>query len=137
MMLAAYERIFAVARERRASIVADWGCLGMVEDLPCAQPDRRSVTSRDPTARADRNVLVSHARDVLDAWGDRCVLFVLDAGARVPARDEGFIARDTAIVEAHRAARWDVHQLDATHAADDVLHEAFRTLRVSQRDREV
>lgn len=78
MMLAAYTAIFASAHQRTASIVADWSCVGMIEDLPCAQPDRASVTSRIATAVADRAVLESHARDVRLAWGGRAILLVLD-----------------------------------------------------------
>lgn len=63
MMLMAYDRIFAEARGRGASVIADWNAVGMIEDLPCAQPDRVSITTNDPTAVVDANVLRQHASD--------------------------------------------------------------------------
>src|SRR5207248_1396539 len=47
--------------------------------LPCAQPDRTSVTTNIPDMRSDPNVLGSHARELREvASMYQCVLFVLD-----------------------------------------------------------
>jgi hypothetical protein len=159
MMLVAYNRIFARARDARTSIVADWSCIGMIEDLPCAQPDRAALTTRVAGATPDLDVLVSHGRDVLQMWGGRAVLLDLHvrheiAGQRAladrgtkwfvrhlhlektPADPVGelvrherqFDQRKQAIVEAHRASGWEIHQLDAEQTSDDVLDDAITVL---------
>lgn len=77
LMLFAYDRLFAKARDRAASVVADWNAVGMIEDLPCAQPDRASTTTDNPLAVADSDVLRQHALDVRRAWGGQAVLLRL------------------------------------------------------------
>jgi hypothetical protein len=78
MMLDAYGRFIEHTRAAFDVVVFDWACAGMIEDLPCAQPDRTSVTTLRPEMRSDPDVLSSHARDVRDLVED-AVLFVLDA----------------------------------------------------------
>lgn len=77
MMLEAYRMFIDRVRDAVDVIIFDWSCVGMIEDLPCAQPDRRSVTTHHPEMRADPSVLADHARDVR-SLADRSVLFVLD-----------------------------------------------------------
>lgn len=81
LMLTAYRRTFSQAAATDASIIADWNVVGMIEDLPCAQPDRVSVTSNIPSASADTTVLARHANDVRIKWGGAATLLVL----RLPA----------------------------------------------------
>src|ERR671925_2015496 len=45
MMLAAYGRLLDRVWTSFDTIVCDWGCVGMIEDLPCAQPDRTTGTT--------------------------------------------------------------------------------------------
>jgi hypothetical protein len=78
MMLAAYRALFDRVRGRFELVVSDWSCVGMIEDLPCAQVDRTSTTTHLPGVRADMSVLSSHARDVR-ALVDTAILLVLDA----------------------------------------------------------
>jgi hypothetical protein len=77
MMLDAYRLFFERVRTTAQIVVFGWSCVGMIEDLPCAQRDRQSVTSLDPHARADLQVLTQHARDVRELVGEG-VLFVPD-----------------------------------------------------------
>jgi hypothetical protein len=65
----------------------DWSCLGMIEDLPCAQADRVSTTTLVPQARADPVVLRDHAADVARlASGFEPTLFVLDVASEIAVR---------------------------------------------------
>ena len=95
MMLDAYRRFLERVGDDSDVVVFDWSCTGMIEDLPCAQPDRTSVTTHHPEMRSDPDVLASHARDVR-SLADDAVLFVPD----VPIA--------TAIGRAHaqRGERW-------------------------------
>jgi hypothetical protein len=95
MMLDAYRRFFDRIRNDTDTVVFDWSCTGMIEDLPCAQPDRMSLTTHRPEMRSDPEVLASHARAVAGLV-ERTVLFVPE----VPIA--------TAIGRAHaqRGERW-------------------------------
>ena len=75
MMLDAYRRFIERVRDDTDVVVFDWSCTGMIEDLPCAQPDRTSVTTHRPEMCSDPEVLASHARDVR-GLADDAVLFV-------------------------------------------------------------
>ena len=77
MMLDAYRAFIDRIRAVVDVVVFDWSCVGMIEDLPCAQPDRKSVTTHHPEMRADQEVLSGHAREVR-ALADDGVLLVLD-----------------------------------------------------------
>ena len=77
LMLEAYQTFIERVRNDVSVVICDWSCVGMIEDLPCAQPDRTSVTTHHPEMRADPGVLAGHARDV-GSLADRSVLFVLD-----------------------------------------------------------
>lgn len=86
LMLTAYVRLFAAARARQATVVADWNAVGMIEDLPCADPTRSSTTTQRPWVLPDADVLMAHARDVRRAWGGEAVLVVLDVSVDVAIR---------------------------------------------------
>lgn len=82
LMLSAYKRIFA-----KRWIVSDWNAVGMIEDLPWAQPDRTSLTTNRPFARADPEMLAGHAAAVMKAAkGLHPTLFVLDVPLDVAIR---------------------------------------------------
>ena len=95
MMLDAYRRFVDRAHASFDTIVFDWSCVGMIEDLPCAQPDRSTLTTHRPEMRADPAVLASHARDVAQL-ADRAMLLVPE------------VALTTAIGRAHaqRGEAW-------------------------------
>ena len=77
MMLDGYRTFVERVRGETDVVVFDWSCVGMIEDLPCAQADRTSVTTHHPEMRADPVVLAAHARDVRTLAND-AVLLVLD-----------------------------------------------------------
>lgn len=77
LILTAYRRTFRAAATTDSSIIADWNAVGMIEDLPCAQPDRVSVTSNAPSATADASVLAQHAEDVRNEWASDAILLLL------------------------------------------------------------
>jgi chloramphenicol 3-O-phosphotransferase len=84
VMLAAYSRVLRTARLQHRWVIADWNCVGMIEDLPWAQPDRAPLTTFHPEARADRDVLTAHARDVRSLAADLCpILLHLNVPSRV------------------------------------------------------
>jgi hypothetical protein len=95
MMLDAYSRFVDRVRDDVDVVVFDWSCAGMVEDLPCAQPDRTSLTTHRPEMRSDPEILASHSRDVR-SLAEHAVLFVPD------------VSIATAIGRAHaqRGERW-------------------------------
>lgn len=78
MMLDAYRAFVERVRSQTDVVVFDWSCVAMIEDLPCAQADRTSLTTHQPEMRADPDVLSAHARDVRTLAND-AVLLVLDA----------------------------------------------------------
>ncbi len=159
MMLDAYQRFVDRVRDGVDIVVCDWSCVGMIEDLPCAQHDGTSSTAHRPEMRADPEVLGSHARDVR-SMADDAVLFVPDVPIRtalerahaqrgdvwfdpwrqhfaegVPLLDaataywESGVARHEDCVRAHAEGAWDVVRLDATAPARDVLDAALSVLR--------
>jgi hypothetical protein len=133
-MLAAYRRVVEAARREQRWVIADWDCVGMIEDLPCARPD---PATSNPGGRADMSVLVAHAADVLRLAGDfKPVLLVLSAPHQVAiqraATERGpeWVARYAAFVQAldpdeslvDRIARW--YEDGTPHYADMV--DAYR-----------
>jgi hypothetical protein len=87
VMLAAYSRVLETARLQHHWVLADWNCVGMIEDLPWAQPDRASLTTLHPEARADMDVLTAHARHVCSLAAELDpILLVLNVPSRVAVR---------------------------------------------------
>ncbi len=106
IMLHAYQRVLDAARQHRRWIAMDWNCVGMIEDLPWAQPDRTTLTTTQHAAHADMSVLVTHARDVRALAPDiRPILLVLNVPHRVAAtraateRGDAWIERYAAFVQ--------------------------------------
>src|SRR5919199_6066331 len=107
VMLAAYSRVLGTARLQNRWVITDWNCVGMIEDLPWAQPDRATLTTFRPDARADMDVLTAHARDVRSLAADlRPILLVLNVPTRVAVlraateRGQAWIARQASPVAA-------------------------------------
>jgi hypothetical protein len=114
MMLDAYRSFIQRARRDYDVVVFDWSCVGMIEDLPCAQPDRTSLTTHRPEMRADPDVLAAHARDVRDLADDATLLVTVAPVAVAISRAlaERGEAWFDAYVELH-AQRGDEPLLDA------------------------
>ena len=132
MMLDAYRRFIDRVRDDADVVVFDWSCAGMIEDLPCAQPDRTSVTTHRPQMRSDPSVLASHARDVRGLADDAVLLVTQGDGSFLDAAVrywEAGAPRKEDCVRAHSAGGWDVVRLDASAPARDVLDAALSVLR--------
>ena len=87
VMLAAYSRVIEAARLQNRWVIADWNCVGMIEDLPWAQPDRATLTTFQPEARADMHMLTAHAQDVRILAAELTpILLVLTVPSQVAVR---------------------------------------------------
>lgn len=163
MMLAAYRSILETAQQQSQWVIADWNCVGMIEDLSWAQPNRATLTTFQPEARADMDVLTAHAQDVrtlVAAFNP--ILLVLNVPHRVAVmraaaeRGQPWIERyaalaqerdshepllerivrwyedsrlhDSDILNAYIRACWNVAEIDANRAREDVLHQALYLL---------
>lgn len=131
LMLEAYEQVFAAAREAEISVIADWNDVAMIEDLPCAQPDRSTSTTHIPSAVADMTVLRKHASDVRSAWRGQAFLLALEvptlqAIARA-AEERGpkWIEREVGFCPPGGASDAPLIQIAKRHGAYDARRQAI------------
>lgn len=138
MMLAAYQNILETAHRQSQWVIADWNCVGMIEDLPWAQLNPATQATFQPEARADMNILTTHAQSVRTlASIFEPMLFVLKVPYRIAAlraaaeRGQAWIERYAALAQEgdpnepplDRIIRW--YQESRPHN-DDILTAHIR-----------
>lgn len=127
LMLEAYDRVFAAARDAHRSVISDWNSVAMIEDLPCAHPDRSTTTSNDPSVMPDEAVLIGHATDVRHAWAAEALLLVLELP---PEKAIERAAQERGVAWLEREANRGALELNGSAFERAVrFHDAFRPRR--------